>query len=70
MRIKEARLIGFDSINYHAEVQLVSSLKAYLSGIAVANNIPSNEMLPGRKLLINFIDDYNPKSAVIIAVFE
>ncbi|MDX9803637.1 MAG: hypothetical protein RBS96_06385 [Dehalococcoidales bacterium] len=70
MKIKEAHLIGFDSINYRAEVQLVSSLKAYLSGITVANNISANQMLPGRKLLINFIDGYNPRSAVVIAVFE
>jgi hypothetical protein len=70
MSIKEARLIGFDSLNYQAEVQLVSSLKAYLSGITVASNISANQMLPGCKLLINFIDDYNPKSAVVIAVFE
>ena len=69
MRIKKAVLKSFNSGNYTATVQLASSFKVYLEDIAVARNIPSAEMIAGRKVTLVFFDEYNPKEAVVIAAY-
>ncbi|MFC1914363.1 hypothetical protein ACFLXF_03730 [Chloroflexota bacterium] len=69
MRLKKAVLRSFNSGNYTATVQLASSFKVYLEDIAVARNLPSAEMVTGRKVALVFFDEYNPKEAVVIAVY-
>ena len=69
MRLKKAILRSFNAGNYTATVQLASSFKVYLEGIAVARNLPSAEMITGRKTAIIFFDEYNPKEAVVVAVY-
>lgn len=70
MRLKKAILRSFNSGSYTATVQLASSYKVYLGGVAVARNIPSAEMTAGRKTAVLFFDEHNPKEAVVIAVYE
>ena len=69
MRTRKAVLRSFNSGNYTAVVQLASSFKVYLEDITVARNLPSNEMVAGRKVAVIFFDEYNPKEAVVIAVY-
>ena len=67
--MKKAVLRSFNSGNYTATVQLVSSFKVYLEDIAVARNLPSAEMVTGRKVAVVFFDEHNPKEAVVLAVY-
>lgn len=69
MRLKKAVLRSFNSGNYTATVQLASSFKVYLEDITVARNLPSAEMITGRKVAVVFFDENNPKEAVLVAVF-
>ncbi len=69
MRLKKGILKSFNSSNYTAVVQLAGSYKVYLEDIAVARNLPSAEMLAGRKLAVIFFDEHNPKEAVVVAVW-
>ena len=69
MRLKKAVLRSFNSGNYTATVQLASSFKVYLEDIVVARNLPSAEMVTGRKVALVFFDEHNPKEAVVIAVY-
>ena len=69
MTIKKGTLRSFSSGNYTATVQLASSYKVYLEDIAVARNLPSVEMVSGRKVAVIFFDEHNPKEAVIVAVY-
>ena len=69
MRLRKAMLKSFNSGNYTATVQLASSFKVYLEDITVARNLPSGEMITGRKLAVIFFDEHNPKEAVVVAVY-
>lgn len=69
MKLKKAILRSFSSGSYTATVQLVGSLKVYLEDIAVARNIPSAEMVAGRKTVVVFFDEHNPAEAVVTAVY-
>ena len=69
MRLRKAILKGFNSDNYTATVQLAGSYKVYLEDIAVARNLPADEMAAGRKAAVIFFDEYNPREAVVIAVY-
>jgi len=69
VRLKKAVLRSFNSGNYTATVQLASSFKVYLEDIAVARNLPSAEMVTGRKVAVVFFDEHNPKEAVVLAVY-
>ena len=70
MKMKKGILKTFDVNNYRATVQLVGSYKMYLEDITVARNIPSAEMVSGRKTAVLFFDEYNPREAVVIAVYS
>ncbi len=70
MRIKKAELKSFNSGNYTAVVRLSGSYKVYLEDISVARNIPSSEMITGRKTAVLFFDEYRPRDAVVIAVYS
>ena len=67
--MKKGVLRGFDSANYTAAVQLAGSYKVYLEDITVARNLPSAEMVTGRKVAVCFFDEYNPGEAVVVAVY-
>ena len=69
MNMRKGILKSFNSGSYTATVQLASSLKVYLEDIAVARNLPSAEMIIGRKVAIVFFDEHNPKEAVVVAVY-
>jgi len=69
MNLKKAVLKSFNSGDYTATIQLTSSYKAHLEGVAVARNIPAQEMALGRKVAVVFFDEHNAKEAVVIAVY-
>jgi alpha-D-ribose 1-methylphosphonate 5-triphosphate synthase subunit PhnI len=69
MRVRKAILKSFNSGDYTATIQLASSYKTYLEGVAVARDIPAAQMALGRKLAVVFFDEHNPKEAVVIAVY-
>jgi hypothetical protein len=69
MKLRKAVLRGFNSGNYTATVRLASSYKVYLEDISVARNLPSAEMVAGRKVAVVFFDEHNPKEAVVVAVY-
>ena len=69
MRLRKATLRSFNSGNYTATVQLASSFKVYLEDIPVARNLPTAEMVTGRKMVVVFFDENNPKEAVVVAVY-
>ncbi len=69
MSLRKGVLKSFSSGNYTATVQLASSFKVYLEDIAVARNLPSAEMVSGRKVAVILFDEHNPKEAVVVAVY-
>jgi len=70
MKLKKTVLRDFNSRDYTATVQLTGSYKVYLEDIAVAHNLPAAEMINGRKTAVVFFDEYNPKEAVVVAVYS
>jgi len=69
MQLRKGILKSFNSGAYTAIVQLVSSYKVYLEDVVVARNIPSAEMVSGRKVAVVFFDEHNAKEAVVVAVY-
>ncbi|MFC2051897.1 hypothetical protein ACFLT4_04130 [Chloroflexota bacterium] len=43
--------------------------KVYLEDVTVARNLPSAEMVTGRKVAVIFSDEHNAKEAVVVAVY-
>ena len=69
MSVRKGMLKSFNSGNYTATVQLTSSYKVYLEGVTVARNLPSAEMIAGRKVAVIFFDEHSPREAVVVAVY-
>ncbi len=69
MSVRKGIVKGFNSSNYPATVQLAGSLKVYLEDVRVARNIASGEMTVGRKAVVVFFDEHNPKEAVVVGVY-
>ncbi|MFC1989791.1 hypothetical protein ACFLVW_04450 [Chloroflexota bacterium] len=69
MSLRKGVLKSFNSGNYTATVQIASSYKVYLEDISVARNLPSAEMVAGRKVAVIFLDEHNAKEAVVVAVY-
>ncbi|MFC1593234.1 hypothetical protein ACFL4C_04395 [Candidatus Omnitrophota bacterium] len=69
MSLRKAILKSFNSGNYTATVQLAGSYKVYLEDVTVARNLPSTDMVAGRKLAVIFFNEHNPKEAVVVAVY-
>ncbi|MFC1939277.1 hypothetical protein ACFLXO_01160 [Chloroflexota bacterium] len=69
MSLRKGVLKSFNSGNYTATVQIASSYKVYLEDISVARNLPSAEMVAGRKVAVIFFDEHNAKEAVLVAVY-
>lgn len=70
MKLKKAVLRDFNSTDYTATIQLAGSYKVYLEDITVARNLPSAEMISGRKMAVVFFDEHSPKEAVVVAVYS
>ena len=69
MNMRKGVLRNFNSGNYTATIQITSSFKVYLEDVIVARNLPSAEMVTGRKVAVVFFDEHNPKEAVVVAVY-
>jgi len=69
MKLRKAILKTFNSGNYTATVQLGGSYKVYLEDITVARNLPTAEMVSGRKVAVIFFDEHNAREAVVVAVY-
>lgn len=69
MTIHSGVVKAFDSGTYTATVQLSGSLAVWLGDLPVARNIPSAEMIAGRRCAVIFFDASNPQDAVVAAVF-
>ncbi len=69
MRLRKAILRSFNSSNYTATIQIASSLKVYLEDVTVARNLPTGEMIAGRKVAVIFFDEHSAKEAVVVAVY-
>ena len=69
MEIRRGVLHAFDSANYKATVEIAGSIAVWLSGIPVARNIASGELVTGRKVAVVFFDPSNPNDAVLLAVW-
>jgi len=69
MKLRKGELRSFNSGNYTATVRLASSYKVYLEDVAVARNLPSAEMVTGRKVAVIFFDEHSPRDAVVVAVY-
>lgn len=69
MNIRKGELVSFNAASYTAIVKPAGSDKAYLDGVSVGRNIPSAEMISGRKVALVFFGEHNVKEAVVIAVY-
>ena len=69
MSLRKAVLKSFNSGDYTATIQLSGSYKSYLEGVSVARNLPAVEMALERKVAVIFFDEYNPKEAVVVAIY-
>lgn len=69
MTLKKAELRSFNSGSYTATVRIAGSYKVYLEDVPVARNLPSAEMVTGRKVAVILFDENNPKEAVVAAVY-
>ena len=69
MALRKGVVKAFDSGTYTATVQVAGSLAVWLSGVAVARNIPQTEMVVGRQCAVLFFDQGNPSDAVLVAVY-
>ena len=67
--IKKGVIRGFDSGTYTATVQIAGSLSVWLEGVPVSRGIPSAEMVVERSCSVIFLDESNPKDAVVAAVY-
>jgi hypothetical protein len=69
VNLRKAVLKNFNSGDYTATIQLAGSYKVYLEDVTVARNLPTAEMVQGRKVAVLFLDEHNAKEAVVIAVY-
>jgi len=69
MTVRRGVLKGFDSATYTATVQVAGSLAVWLSSVPVARNIAQAELVAGRSCAVVFLEDGNPKDAVVAAVW-
>ena len=67
--IKKGILKAFDSGTYTATIQVIGSLSVWLEDVPVSRGIPSSEMVSGRNCAIIFLDESNPRDAVVAAVY-
>jgi len=69
MEMRRGTLRAFDAGAYTATVEVAGSIGAWLTDVPVARNIPSGELVSGRKVALLFFDPSNPNDAVLAAVW-
>ena len=69
MEIRRGILRGFNAGSYTATVQVAGSIATWLTGVAVARNIDSAEMVEGRSVALLLFDPSNPDDMVVCAVW-
>ena len=69
MDMRHGTLHAFDAGTYTATVEFAGSIAVWLSGIPVARNIASSELVAGRHCAVLQFDASNPKDAVLAAVW-
>jgi hypothetical protein len=69
METKRGILREFDSGTYKASVQLAGSVYGWVTGVRVARNIATAEMVAGRNVAVVMFDSSNPDDAVVAAVW-
>jgi hypothetical protein len=69
MEIRRGSLHAFDSGSYTATVEVAGSIATWLTGIAVARNIDSSELIAGRNVALLLFDPSNPNDMVVCAVW-
>jgi hypothetical protein len=69
VQLKKGELKNFNSGNYKATVRLAGGYKVYLEDVTVARNLPSAEMVAGRRVAVVFFDENSPREAVVVAVY-
>jgi hypothetical protein len=70
MEMRRGVLRAFDSGTYKATVEVVGSLATYLTGVPVARNIGSAELITGRSVALLLFDPSNPNAMVVAAVWS
>jgi len=69
MEIRRGVLRAFDSGSYKATVEVAGSIATWLTGVAVARNIDSSELIAGRSVALLLFDPSNPNDMVLCAVW-
>jgi len=69
MEIRRGVLRAFDAGSYTATVEVAGSIATWLSGLAVARNIDSAELIAGRHVALLLFDPSNPDDMVVCAVW-
>jgi hypothetical protein len=69
MEIRRGVLRAFDAGSYTATIEVAGSIATWLSGIAVARNIDSAELIAGRRVALLLFDPSNPDDMVLCAVW-
>ena len=69
MEIRRGTLRAFDSGSYTATIEVAGSIATWLSGIAVARNIDSAELIAGRRVALLLFEPSNPDDMVLCAVW-
>lgn len=69
MEMRRGILRAFDSANYKATVEVAGSIAVWLTGVPVARNIASVDLVAGRNVALLLFDPSNPNDAVLCAVW-
>jgi hypothetical protein len=69
MEIRRGILRAFDSGSYTATVEVAGSIATWISGVAVARNIDSAELIAGRRVALLLFEPSNPDDMVVCAVW-
>jgi hypothetical protein len=69
MEMRRGTLRAFDSGTYKATIEVAGSIAVWLTGVPVARNIASGDLLAGRNVALLLFDPSNPNDAVVAAVW-
>jgi len=69
MDVRRGVVKSFSSITYTATVQVAGSLSVWLEEVPVARNIPSGEMVAGRRCALIFFSESDPRDALVVGVY-
>ncbi|HXG42144.1 MAG TPA: hypothetical protein VNL95_05395 [Dehalococcoidia bacterium] len=70
MELLKGVVRAFDGATYLATVQLAGSLAVWLEGVPVARSVPAAQVMAGRRCVVLFFDEANPRDAVVLAVYD